>query len=134
MDQLAATVDVETLDDWLDRSADYDKALRDLYAALRKSDGRVDAAVRRAVTAERKARMASRRTRAGLVVIMSDIGRGGMNGAVIAIEQARGEMADASPNPRPVRRPDRVTARSTRSGEDAMPAPVSGRYTAATYR
>jgi hypothetical protein len=94
-DQLAATVDVATLDDWLDRSADYDKALRELYAALRKSDGRVNAAVRGAITAERKARDRLPADTRGLVVIMSDIGRGGMNGAVIAIEQARGEMADA---------------------------------------
>ena len=65
---------------------------------------------------------------------MSDIGRGGMNGAVIAIEQARGEMADALAESEASPAPDRVTARSTRSGEDAMPAPVSGRYTAATYR
>ena len=94
-DQLAATVDVETLDQWLDRSADYDKALRELYAALRKSDGRVDATVRQAITAERKARDRLPADTRGLVVIMADIGRGGMNGAVIAIEQARGEMADA---------------------------------------
>ena len=94
-DRLAATVDVETLDQWLDRSADYDKALRDLYAALRKSDGRVNATVRQAITAEQKARDRLPADTRGLVVIMADIGRGGMNGAVIAIEQARGEMADA---------------------------------------
>ena len=39
--QLARTVDVVTLDEWLDRSARYDVALRDLYAALVDSDGRV---------------------------------------------------------------------------------------------
>jgi hypothetical protein len=94
-DRLSATVDVETLDDWLDRSAGYDTALRELYDALRKSDGRVNAAVRRAMTAEGKARDRLPPDTRGLVLIMADIGRGGMNGAVIAIERARGELADA---------------------------------------
>jgi hypothetical protein len=30
-----------------------------------------------------------------LVIIMAEIGRGGMNGAVIAIEEARGKLGDA---------------------------------------
>ena len=94
VDQLAATVDVETLDDWLDRSADYDKALRDLYAALRKSDGRVDAAVRRA--SPRSARPGSPPGgHAGLAVIMSDIGRGGDERRGHRHRVVRGEMADA---------------------------------------
>ena len=94
-DQLSATVDVATLDEWLDRSAGYDAALRELYDALRKNDGRVNTAVRRAMEAEQKARDRLPADTRGLVVIMSDIGRGGMNDAVIAIEQARGQLADA---------------------------------------
>ena len=31
----------------------------------------------------------------GLVVIMAEIGRGGLNGAVITIEEARGQLAGA---------------------------------------
>jgi adenosylcobinamide amidohydrolase len=31
----------------------------------------------------------------GLVVIMADIGRGGMNGAVITIEEAKGKLSAA---------------------------------------
>jgi predicted pyridoxine 5'-phosphate oxidase superfamily flavin-nucleotide-binding protein len=103
--RLANTVDVTTLDEWLDRSEGYDVALRALYDALRKSEGRVTSAVRRAMTEERKARDRLPPDTRGLVVIMAEIGRGGMNGAVIAIEQARGELADllaeseASPAP-----------------------------------
>jgi hypothetical protein len=103
--RLANTIDVSTLDEWLDRSEGYDVALRDLYDALRKSEGRVTATVRRAMTDERKARDRLPPDTRGLVVIMAEIGRGGMNGAVIAIEQARGELADllaeseASPAP-----------------------------------
>jgi hypothetical protein len=93
--RLANTVDVTTLDEWLDRSEGYDVALRHLYDALRKTDGRVTAAVRSAMTEERKARDRLPPDTRGLVVIMAEIGRGGMNGAVIAIEQARGELADA---------------------------------------
>ena len=94
-DTLAATVDVETLDAWLDRSADYDAALRELYDELRKSEGRVTAAVRTAMAGEREARDRLPADTRGLVVIMGEIGRGGMNGAIIAIEQASGELADA---------------------------------------
>jgi hypothetical protein len=94
-DQLSATVETATLDEWLNRSAGYDAALRELYDALRKNDGRVNAAVRRAMEAEQKARDRLPADTRGLVVIMSDIGRGGMNDAVIAIEQARGQLADA---------------------------------------
>ncbi len=103
--RLANTVDVTTLDEWLDRSEGYDVALRDLYEALRKSEGRVTAAVRTAMAKEQKARDRLPPDTRGLVVIMAEIGRGGMNGAVIAIEQARGELADllaeseASPAP-----------------------------------
>lgn len=103
--RLANTVDVSTLDEWLDRSEGYDVALRALYDALRKSEGRVTATVRAAMTDERKARDRLPPDTRGLVVIMAEIGRGGMNGAVIAIEQARGELADlladpeASPEP-----------------------------------
>ena len=43
-DQLANTIDVDTLDQWLDRSARYDVALRALYAALEDSDGRITGA------------------------------------------------------------------------------------------
>jgi hypothetical protein len=94
-DQLSATVDVATLDEWLERSAGYDKALRELYDALRQNDGRVDAAVRRAMTAEQTARDRLPADTRGLVLIMADIGRGGMNGAVTAIEQARSQLVDA---------------------------------------
>lgn len=101
--QLARTVDVTTLDEWLERSSDYDIALRGLYAALVDSDGRITDAVRTAMTAERKAKDRLPPDTRGLVLIMAEIGRGGMNGAVIAIEQARGQLtaalADPSPSP-----------------------------------
>lgn len=115
-DQLAATVDVSTLDQWLDRLADYDVALRALYLALKDVGGRVTDAVRDAVAAERAAKDRLPPDRRGMIVIMAEIGRGGMSSAVIAIEEARGRLADALAAPSPSPEPD------DQSGEPTPPA------------
>jgi hypothetical protein len=93
--QLANTVDVSTLDEWLRRNRTFDDALRTLYAALDASGGRVNDAVRDALAAQQAAREQLPPDSRGLIVIMSEIGRGGLNGAVITIEQARGALATA---------------------------------------
>jgi len=93
--QLANTVDVTVLDQWLDRNADYDAALRALYREISKVGSRVTDAVRKAIAAERGAKDRLPPDTRGLVVIMAEIGRGGMNGAVIAIEEARGKLISA---------------------------------------
>jgi hypothetical protein len=94
-DQLANTVDVTVLDQWLDRNADYDVALRGLYKAISKVSGKVTNAVRTAIAAEQAAKDRLPPDTRGLVVIMAEIGRGGMNGAVIAIEEVRGKLIAA---------------------------------------
>ncbi|HYN47508.1 MAG TPA: hypothetical protein VER83_01505 [Candidatus Nanopelagicales bacterium] len=94
-DRLAATVDVATLDEWIDRNGAYDKALRDLWDALRRSKGRVTAAVRDAAARERAARQVLPPDARALVVILGDVARGGLNQAVIVIEEARGQLLDA---------------------------------------
>jgi hypothetical protein len=94
-DKLAASVDVLTLDAWLDRSAAYDKALRDLYAALRASGGTVNDAVRRAARAEEAAKARLPPDTRALVLIMADIGQGGMTDSADAIEQAAADMDEA---------------------------------------
>ncbi len=91
-DQLANTSDVSTLDAWLSRSRRYDAALVALYTALRDSGGLVNDAVRDAYREESAARAVLPPDTRALVVIVSDIGRGGLNQAVIAIEQARGRL------------------------------------------
>jgi hypothetical protein len=93
--RLAATTDVSTLAAWIDRNADYDAALRVLYTALVKSRARVDAEVRAAFDGEQRARAQLPGDTRALVVIMSDIAQGGLNQAVIAIEEARGSLAQA---------------------------------------
>lgn len=93
--RLANTVDVTTIDAWLDRNAAYDVALKRLYRALRDVGGHVTNEVRDAIAAEKAALARLPPDTRGLVVIMSDIGRGGMNDAVIAIEEAKGRLAEA---------------------------------------
>lgn len=94
-DRLAATTDVSTLRAWIDRNADYDAALRVLYKALMKSGARVNAEVRTAFDLEQQARAQLPGDTRALVVIMSDIAQGGLNQAVIGIEEARGTLAQA---------------------------------------
>lgn len=94
-DKLANTVDVTILDQWLDRNAAYDVALRGLYAAYSKLGSKVTDELRDAVAAESAARRNLPPDTRGLVVIMAEIGRGGMTGAVIAIEEARGRLTSA---------------------------------------
>jgi hypothetical protein len=94
-DQLALTVDVTVLDEWLDRNAAYDVALRGLYVAIATVNGKVTDSVRAAIDAERAAKNRLPPDTRGLVIIMAEIGRGGMNGAVIAIEEARGKLISA---------------------------------------
>jgi hypothetical protein len=94
-DKLAASVDVTTLDAWLDRSAAYDKALRGLYAALRASGGAVNDAVIKAARAEEAAKARLPPDTRALVLIMADIGRGGMTDSADAIDQAASDIDEA---------------------------------------
>ncbi len=95
VERLAATTDVSTLGSWIDRNATYDEALRVLYRALITSGARVNADVRKAIDGEQQARAQLPGDTRAVVVIMSDIAQGGLNQAVIAIEEARGSLAQA---------------------------------------
>ena len=94
-DILANTVDVTVLDQWLERNTAYDKALRALYVALARAGGRITDDVREERAAEQEARRRLPPDSRALIVIIAEIGRGGMNGAVIAIEEAKARLADA---------------------------------------
>jgi hypothetical protein len=94
-DSLAENADVTTLTQWIDRQAAYDAALRQLYKAMLGSKGRVTSAVRSAFAAEEAAKGALPTDTRGIVAIMGDIARGGLNQVVIDIEQARGALAEA---------------------------------------
>jgi len=94
-DDLASSTDVSTLTEWLNRNAAYDAALRTLYQSLVDANGRVTNGVRKAFAEEATARDQLPADTRGLVVIMGDVARGGLNQAVISIEQARGALATA---------------------------------------
>jgi hypothetical protein len=94
-DQLANSVDVTVLREWISRNGAYDTALRELYEKLLASRGRATAAVTAAIAKEEAAKKRLPPDARGLVVIMAAIAQGGMNGAVTTIEDARGELAAA---------------------------------------
>ena len=126
-DDLSSTTDVTTLTEWLDRQGAYDTALRSLYTALLNSKGKVTAAVRSAYTAEEAAKAGLPTDTKGLVVIMGDIARGGLNQAVIDIEVARGSLAaalDVQPQPQPAGTPQPgASGQPAPSGPNATPPP-----------
>ncbi len=91
-DTLANTVDVTTLARWLDLNSAYDDSLRTLYDALRRSNGRANAEVRKALEAEAAAHDELPPDTRALAVIMGEVARGGLNQAVIEIETAKGDL------------------------------------------
>ena len=94
-DALANTVDVTTLTQWIDRNDEYDAALAKLYQATIAAKGRITKALRDAARAERKAHALLPSNTSGLVIILAEIGRGGLNQAVIGIEQTRAKLQAA---------------------------------------
>lgn len=92
---LSATVDVSVLDEWLTRNENYDVALQNLYKAISTVGKKITSATRAAVAAEAEARARLPPDTRGLVVIMAEIGQGGMSRAVIAIEEVRAKLTDA---------------------------------------
>jgi hypothetical protein len=94
-DALSRTVDVGTLTVWLDLNANYDAAVRRLYQAFIDSGGAINDEIRDAFAAQQEAFNKLPPDSRALVIILSEIGRGGLNQAVITIEQARGELDSA---------------------------------------
>jgi hypothetical protein len=95
MGRLQNTTDVDTLREWLSRSATYDRALRRLYAALRDSAGRVTDEVRDAFAEEQTARDLLPTTTNPLEIIMNDVAQAGVNDALIAIDLTRQGLGEA---------------------------------------
>ena len=83
------------LDEWIERTGTWDRALRKLYAALNRSGGEQTLAV---ISARREERLAfeqlppDRRT---ILVIVSEVARGGLIQAVLAIEEASAHIDEA---------------------------------------
>jgi hypothetical protein len=94
-DALANTVDVTTLTQWINANATYDAALGRLYQATIDARGRITDELRQAALAERRAHDLLPANTSGLVIILAEIGRGGLNQAVIGIEQTKAKLQAA---------------------------------------
>ena len=85
---------------------EYDTALARLYQATIDAKGRITDELRQAAIDERKAHNLLPSNTSGLVIILAEIGRGGLNQAVIGIEQTKAKLqaavdelsADATPS------------------------------------
>ncbi|MDX6723761.1 MAG: hypothetical protein QOD73_2165 [Solirubrobacteraceae bacterium] len=94
-DALANTVDVSTLTQWIDRNVEYDTALARLYQATIDAKGKITQKLRDAFNAERRAHDFLPSNTSGLVIILAEIGRGGLNQAVIGNEETRAKHQEA---------------------------------------
>jgi hypothetical protein len=94
--RLIADTGDTVLDEWIDRNTTYVKALQKLYQALVKSKGKPGTVEVQAANREVKIAQANlppdRRT---IIVIVSEVARGGLAQAVLAIEDAHGRIDDA---------------------------------------
>jgi cell division septum initiation protein DivIVA len=103
--KLIAGSDGTVLDEWIRRNATYDRALRALYRALVESGGNFQTVkVQKALRDEGVAREQLPPDRRTIIVIVSEVTRGGLTDAVVAIEDAQARIDDAlgeAPSPAP---------------------------------
>lgn len=100
--RLIAGADGTVLDEWIRRNRDYDTALRNLYRALHDCScpgGPFTVEVQFAYRDEGLAREQLPPDRRTIIVIVSEVTRGGLTEAVIAIDDARGRIDDALAEP-----------------------------------
>jgi hypothetical protein len=83
------------LDEWIQRNAAYDAALRAVYQALIDSGGVLTEEVQAARHAEQVALGRLPPDRRTIIVILSEVTRGGLTEAVVAIEDAHGTIDEA---------------------------------------
>jgi hypothetical protein len=87
--------DDTVLDEWIQRTKNYDLALQHLYAALVRSKGNVTIEVQSARREERDAFDQLPPDRRTILLIISEVTRNGLTQAVLAIDDARGRLDDA---------------------------------------
>lgn len=96
--RLIAGTEGTVLDEWITRSRDFDTALKNLYAALDECacpGGPYTVAVQFANRDMELAKAQLPPDRRTIIVIVSEVTAGGLTEAVIAIEDARGQIEDA---------------------------------------
>jgi hypothetical protein len=104
--RLIAGSDGTVLDEWIRRNGNYDRTLQALYQALDATGGDVTPTVQAAYRDELAARAQLPPDRRTIVVIVAEVARGGLTQAVIAIEDAHGQIDEAlappaTPSPSP---------------------------------
>jgi hypothetical protein len=97
--RLIAGTDHTVLDEWITRNTTYDQSLIALYKALIKSKGKITLEVQAARRDEQIAFNALPPDRRTIIVIVSEVARGGLTQAVLAIEDAHGRIDDALAGP-----------------------------------
>jgi hypothetical protein len=83
------------LDEWIERTGNYDVALQHLYGALVKSKGKVTIEVQSARREERDAFDQLPPDRRTILVIIGEVARNGLIQAVVAIDEAHGRLDEA---------------------------------------
>ena len=97
--KLIADTGDTVLDEWIQRTSNYDKALQALYLALDESSGVVTLKVQQARRDEQAAFGELPPDRRTIVVIVSEVARGGLTQAILAIDEAHGRIDDALGGP-----------------------------------
>ena len=93
--QLAAAGEVTVLDTWITVHERYDTALENLYKAIDAARGRNTLEVQAASREEKLARAQLPPDNRAIVVIVAQIAQGGLNQAVLAINDAQGRIERA---------------------------------------
>ncbi|HYK96728.1 MAG TPA: hypothetical protein VE011_12830 [Candidatus Dormibacteraeota bacterium] len=96
---LIASSGQTVLDEWISRTSNYDKALQALYAALDRSGGVVTLDVQARRRDEQAAFSQLPPDRRTIIVIVSEVARGGLTSAIIAIDEASARIDDALGGP-----------------------------------
>lgn len=93
--RLIASSEPTVLDEWIERDAAYDAALKNLYAELVRSKGALTLRVTAARREEQAARALLPPDRRTIIVIVAEVARGGLTQAVLAIEEANSHIDEA---------------------------------------
>jgi hypothetical protein len=90
-----ASTEVTVLDEWIQRHQRYDTALLGLYTALRKSNGQLNPEVNAAYREQSLALAQLPADNRAIIVIVAQVAQGGLDQAVVAIEDARARIDKA---------------------------------------
>jgi hypothetical protein len=93
--QIVATGEVTVLDEWIAVHERYDNALEVLYKSIIRAKGRNTLTVQAAAREEKLARAQLPADNKAIVVIVAQIAQGGLNQAVLAINDAQGRIERA---------------------------------------